>query len=193
MTYATPPPPPGTPVPEVQAEPEPKIHLEVGLLAASPKGDWSPDNGELGAETSPGFGLQVGFAVAPNISIFGGLRYVKIELQEQPIDGEEFKLTHRELQLGVRFTTPVAPAAKLFIQGDVHRSTATASFQGDSESISGTGFGVRGGVIFMVDRKIGLGVGVGYSSADLSNGGDDSGDTFDDSWLTGDLSLGFLF
>jgi hypothetical protein len=51
------------------------------------------------------------------------------------------------------------------------------------------GFGVRGGLIHMIDTKIGFGVGVGYSSADITAGEDE----FEDAWLTGDASLTFFF
>src|SRR5687767_6464406 len=71
--YAAPP-----PEPVVVAPAEPKINLELALIAAGPKGDWK----ELDAETSPGFGLQLGVTVSPGVSIFGGLRYVRVEYDE---------------------------------------------------------------------------------------------------------------
>lgn len=159
---------------------EPKVHVELSVGAASPKGDWKD---QLGADTSPILGLQLGFAIAPNVSLFGGLRYVDVRLQQDAIDGgvpEGLELSHRELQLGLRFMSPVSPTAKLFIEGHVHAARVAASYQGETESESGVGLGGRGGLVFMVDRKIGLGAAISYASAAIEVG---EGETFDDTWL----------
>ena len=170
---------------------EPKVRLELALGAMSPKGDWKD---ELQADTSPLFGLQLGFTVAPNISLFGGFRYVRVKFDES--DGaaipEEFELTHREMQLGLRFTSPMSPTSKLFVEGNVNSSTLRASFEGESESYSGIGLGVRGGVIFMLDRKIGLGAAVSYTSAGVDVD-EESGEAFDDTWIGLDANLNFWF
>jgi opacity protein-like surface antigen len=185
--YAQPPPPQPVPsAPEVQ--PEPKAHLELAILASSPRGDWKK---QLGGETSPGLQLRLGFAVAPNISVFGGVRYVRVNYDEAVLGSSDLRLSQRELQLGMRFTTPVSPTARLFVEGDVHSATLTASVEGDSESESGVGLGVRAGVMFMLDRKIGLGFAIGYSSADIEL--NDGEDEFEDEWLSGDVGLTFLF
>jgi|MudIll2142460700_1097286.scaffolds.fasta_scaffold01225_4 hypothetical protein len=169
---------------------EPKLRLELSLGAASPKGDWKD---QLAADTSPVFGLQLGFTVAPNISLFGGLRYVSVKLQTNAIDGgvpADLELSHRELQLGLRFMSPLSPSAKFFIEGHVHSATVAASYQGQTDSESGVGLGARGGVVFMVDRKIGLGGAVSYSSADIQI---DQTESFDDTWLGVDGFLSFWF
>jgi opacity protein-like surface antigen len=179
-------PPQPTP-PEVL--PEPKAHLDLAIIAASPRGDWKD---QLDADTSPGFQLRIGVVVAPNISVFGGARYLRVNYNEDTLGTSDLRLSQRELQLGLRFMSPVSPTAKLFVEGDVHSATLTASAPGDSESESGVGLGVRAGVLVMLDRKIGLGLAVGYSSADIELD-TDSGDQFEDSWLSGDVGLNFFF
>ncbi len=173
---------------------EPKMRLELSLGAASPKGDWKEDNV---VETSPSLGLQLGFTVAPNISLFGGFRYVRVQFDEEVVgDGaDDLEVTHRELQLGVRFTSPMSPTSKFFIEGQLNRSTVSASFQGEGESYSGVGLGARGGMIFMVDRNIGLGVALSYTSAgiDVDEGSEGGGEKFDDTWLGFDANLSFWF
>jgi len=179
--YAQPPPPAAAP-----ALFEPKAHLEIGIIAGTPKGDWK----ELQSETSPGFHLQLGYTIGQNISLFGGLRYMRVEYDEQALGVSDLELSHRELQLGLRFMSPISPSAKFFVEGNLHSATLTASVEGDSQQESGMGLGARAGLVFMVDTKIGLGFAVGYSSADVSF---DEGDEFEDAWLTGDASLSFFF
>ena len=183
--YAAPPPQP------VAAQPaESKVRLEIGLLAASPKGDWD----QIQAETSPGFGLQLGFRVSPGVDLFGGLRYVRVDYDEEALgvrSDSELEISHRELQVGVRFTTALSPGAKGFLEGNIHSATLAASFEGESESESGLGVGVRGGIVFMADRNIGIGVAVGYASADIT--GENTTEEFEDAWLTGDAFVSFGF
>jgi hypothetical protein len=169
---------------------EPKVRLEVSLGAASPKGDWK---NELQADTSTAFGVQLGFAVAPNVSLFGGFRYVRVKLADDAEAGapEGFELSHRELQLGLRYTSPMSPTSKFFIEGNINSSTVAASFEGESESYSGVGLGARGGLIFMLDRKIGLGFAVSYTSAGIDI--EEGGEAFDDTWLGFDGNLNFWF
>lgn len=177
--------------PVAAPEPESKARLELSLGMASPKGDWKE---AIPAEQSPAFGIQLGVAVAPNLSIFGGYRHVSVRLDEDTIDGgipEDFELTHHELQLGLRFTTAISPSAKFFLEGNISSTRLTADFQGDSDSISGLGAGVRGGVIFMADRKIGLGVAASFSRARLSE--DSESDEFDDAWTGLDANLNIFF
>lgn len=188
--YAAPPPAQPPPAPAVVDAP-PKAHLDVAIIAASPQSELEE---QLQVETSPGFQLQVGLFVAPNISLFAGLRYVRMNYDEQALGTSDIRLSHRELQVGARFTTPIAPTAKLFLEGNLHSATLEASFQGDSQSESGVGIGVRAGVMVMVDRKIGLGLAVGYSSADIEADDGDGGDNgIEDAWLTGDAGLSFFF
>jgi hypothetical protein len=177
-------------MPTAQPE-EPKARLELSLGAASPKGDWKET---IPAETSPAFGIQLGINVAPSVSVFGGFRYIRVRLEENT-DGsfpEELQFTHRELQLGLRFTSPMSATSKFFLEGNVSSTTVAVDFQGDGESISGLGLGVRGGLIFMVDRKIGIGAALSYSSAGIDTE-NEGGEAFDDSWVGFDanLSIGF--
>lgn len=182
--YAQPP----QPVSQPAVEPEPRVHLDLAILAAAPRGDWKE---QLAGETSPGFQLRVGTVVAPNISVFGGVRYVRVNYDEARLATSDLRLSHRELQLGVRVIQPIAPAAKLFFEGDVHSATMTASFDGGSESESGVGLGARTGLMLLIDRKIALSFAVGFSTADIDLGGD--GEDFQDAWLTGDAGVTFLF
>jgi hypothetical protein len=184
--YATP--PPAQPVAVAPAEP--KVRLEVGLIAASPRGDWE----QLEAESSPGFGLSLGFRVSRGVELFGGLRYVRVEYDEEALGLTDFdiEISHRELQLGVRFTTDISPGAKAFVEGNLHSATLTASVEGDSNSESGLGVGARGGLIFMADQKIGIGVAVGYSSAEITADAESS-EEFEDAWVTGDAFVTFWF
>ena len=180
--------------PVAAPEPEPKARLELSLGMASPKGDWKDT---IPADQSPAFGIQLGVNLSPNMSIFGGYRHVSVRLDEDTVDGgipEDFELTHRELQLGIRFTSPISPGAKLFIEGNVSSTKLSAEFEGESDSISGVGAGVRGGVMFMADRKIGLGVAASYSNAGLSDDeNSEGGEEFDDTWLGLDASLNIFF
>lgn len=183
--YAAPP-----PQPVVVQPAEPKVRLEIGLLAASPKGDWD----QIEADTSPGFGVQLGFRVSPGVDLFGGLRYVRVDYDEEALglpSDSGLEISHRELQVGVRFTTALSPGAKGFFEGNIHSATLAASFEGESESESGLGIGVRGGVIFMADRTIGIGVAAGYTSADITADGE--AEEFEDAWLTGDAFVSFWF
>lgn len=187
--YAQPPAPATGPA----AQPEPKARLELSLGAASPKGDWETT---VPAETSPSFGLQLGVNVASNISVFGGFRLVRVKFDERSADAgipEDFEMSHRELQLGLRFTSPMSATAKLFVEGNVNSSTLAYEYQGESDSISGVGLGVRGGLIFMIDRKIGIGAAVSYTSAGIEPEGDERGETFDDTWLGFDGNLSIWF
>src|SRR5688500_5773466 len=86
-------PPPTTAPPPAPVATGPKAHLEIGLIAASPEGeDWE----STGADTSPGFHLQLGVSIAPNISLFGGLRYVRVQFDDEASGGipESFELSH---------------------------------------------------------------------------------------------------
>ena len=179
--------------PVAAPEPEPKARLELSLGMASPKGDWKD---VIPADQSPAFGVQLGISLSRNMSIFGGYRHVSVRMDQDAIDGgipEDFDLTHRELQLGIRMTSPISPGAKLFIEGNINSTRLTADFEGDSESISGVGAGVRGGVLFMADRKIGLGVAASYSNAGLEEDGGEGGEAFDDAWLGFDASINIFF
>jgi hypothetical protein len=178
--------------PVAAPEPEPKARLELSLGMVYPKGDWKT---ELPADRSPTFGVQLGVNVAYNVSLFGGYRHVSVRLDEQASDGgipEDFELTHRELQLGLRLTSRVSPGVKLFAEGHVSSTKVSAEFEGESDSISGIGAGVRSGLVFMADRKIGIGVALSYTSAGLEID-DESGEEFDDTWVGVDANLNIFF
>ncbi len=179
--------PPG-PEPVVVA-PQPKVHFEVGLVAASPKGDWKA----AGAETSPGFHVQLGVAVSPNLSLFGALRYVGVQFTPDSGVPADAQISHRELQLGLRFTSPISPGAKLFVEGNLHSATIAADYQGDSQSESGGGLGVRAGVLFMMSRTLALGVGVDYSSSTITADSPDTQMDFKDEWVGANGFVSFLF
>jgi hypothetical protein len=166
---------------------QPKVRVEVSVLAGSPKGDW--EEMDTGAATSGGLGIQVGFLIAPNMDLFAGYRAIDVQFEDESAFPEDFELRHRELQVGLRYTSPVAPAAKLFIEGNVHSAKLEASVQGESQTMSGMGAGGRVGLIFMADSKIGIGVAGSYSSSSISSDGQD----IDDAWLAGDLFVSAWF
>jgi outer membrane protein assembly factor BamA len=181
--YAAPPPAAVAPAP-----PTPKVRLEVSLLAASPKGDMEQ---QLDADTSGGIGVQVGFLIAPNLDLFAGYRYINVELKDDSALPEDFELSHRELQVGLRYTSPIAPSANLFFEGNIHSAKVAVDFQDTSDSVSGMGFGGRAGLIFMADSKIGLGVAGSYSSSSISTDGE--GEDLEDAWLSGDVFVSAWF
>ncbi len=165
---------------------EPKTRLDIGLVAASPKGDWD----QVQVETSPGFHLALGFAVGPSVSLFAGLRYIKVKPAENDSSFDGIDISHRELQLGLRFTSPMSPTAKFFLEGNVHAATISVDADGgEGESESGMGLGVRAGMMFMVDSRIGLGGAIAYSSAGINPDETD----FEDAWLSGDAFVSFGF
>lgn len=176
--------------PEPYVAPAPKVNFDIGLVAASPKGDWNRPDGGIGVATSPGFHLSLGFLVSPNLSVFGGLRFIRVELDTAAQDSfGDLEMTHRELQLGLRYVSAMSGSTRFFLEGNVHSANVSVDSGGESDSTSGTGLGIRGGLIFAVDRKIGIGGAVGYSSSKFS----ENDDSFDDAWLTGDVFLSFGF
>jgi hypothetical protein len=165
----------------------PRIRFELSLIAASAKGD------NRGG-TAGGIGLQVGFLVGSDIDLFAGCRYLANEFPAGgSIPGEYFEVSHRELQVGLRFTAPVSPSAKAFLEGNVHSAKREVTFQPEdtSGSESGAGMGVRIGVIYMVGSKIGLGAAGSLSASNLSHNSDPG--TFSDAWMAGDLFLNAWF
>jgi hypothetical protein len=177
-TYTPPAPPPPA---------EPKVRLGVAIVAASPQGDWD----QAMADTSPGFQLQLGFAVSPNISLFGGIRYVALRFQNEAQVPQDVNLSHRELALGLRYSSPMGPSSKFFIEGNIHSATVAIDSQGQTDSESGAGLGVRGGLTFMMSRSMGLTAALSYSAAEITP--QDSSESFQDEWLAFDAGLDFFF
>ena len=180
---------PGVPAPHYAQPPapevvEPKGRLEIGVIAGFPRGTWEL----LNPDTSPGFHLQLGYEIAQNVGVFGGLRYMRVNYDSATL-GADANLSHRDVQLGVRFTTPMGPTAKLFVEGNLQLATLGVRVNGSSASESGFGLGGRAGMLFTVAPKAALGIAVGYSSATITADGDE----FDDEWVTADGSFSFFF
>src|SRR5262245_15157032 len=116
-SYNTPQPAYTPPAPPPPAEP--KVRLGIAIVAASPQGDWE----QAQADTSPGFQLQLGFAVSPNVSLFGGIRYVALRFQEAAEVPQDVDLSHRQLALGLRYSSAMGPSSKFFIEGNIHSAT----------------------------------------------------------------------
>lgn len=137
------------------------MRFEGGLIIGLPQGDFE------GADTSIGIGLIFGATVAPNISVFGGLRYIKVSIADAP---EGFDLAYYDLVAGARYTAPMSPTMKVFGEAYLAYATVSASAGGESASESGIGFGARGGAIFMMSPSFGIGGGLGYSTASINEG-----------------------
>ncbi len=163
--FAQPPPPPPMGGPAtgggMEVAAEPKMRFEGGIIIGLPQGDLSE------ADTSIGIGLVFGATVAPNISVFGGLRYIKISVADAPSGVD---LAYYDLLAGARYTSPVSPTMKVFGEAHLSYATVSVSADGQSASESGIGFGARGGAIFMMGPSFGIGGGVGYSTASINEG-----------------------
>ncbi len=171
-----PPPPPGGGSMATEAPAEPLMRFEAGLIIGIPQGDYE------GVDTSPGIHLQFGYTVAPNISVFGGLRYISVQFADAP---EGVSFAHYDFNAGVRYSVPMSPTMKLFGEAHLEFSTVSADAGGESQSESGLGIGVRAGAIFAISPTIGIGGSLGYSTASIN---DD-----DDAWLTLDAFASFGF
>lgn len=175
-----PPPPPGGGGGGGFETTEPKMRLDVGLIAGLPQGDFE------GVDTSPGINIDFGYTVANNISVFGGIRYFAVQL-EGGNDGVDFG--SYDFHVGGRYAVPVSPTAKIFGEGYLQFATLSVSSNGFEDSESGIGFGARGGGVFNVSGNIGIGGALSFSTASI-----DIGDaSVDAAWmgLEGFVSFGF--
>lgn len=176
-----PPPPPGGGGGGGMAGPEPdepKMRLDVGLIAGIPQDDLDE------ADTSPGVNIQFGYTVMPHISIGVGARYFSVQGGPDGID-----LANYDVDLAARYTAPLSPTMKLFGEALLIYSTFEASAMGQSIDGSGVGFGARGGGMFAVGGgRTNIGGAVSFTTASVS--GDLEGDV---GWLgiEGFVSFGF--
>lgn len=175
-----PPPPPPAGGATGYETPEPKMRLDVGLIAGMPQGDFE------GVSTSPGINIDFGYTVANNISVFGGIRYFAVQL-EGGNDGVEYG--SYDFHVGGRYSVPVSPTAKVFGEGYLQFATLSVEANGFEASESGIGFGARGGGVFNVSGNIGIGGALSFSTASIDLG-DASADA---AWLgiEGFVSFGF--
>ena len=175
---APPPPPPTGGGMEPAATDEPKMRLDAALIMGVPQGDL--DN----ADTSPGIGLAFGYTVAPNISVGAGLRYFSVQGAGSGVD-----VSNYDLDVGGRYTVPLAPTAKGFAEAMLIYSTMSVSANGMSQSESGIGFGARGGAMYAVNSNLNVGGAVSYTTASI----DFNGTSGDAAWLglEGFVSYGF--
>lgn len=155
-----PPPPPGGGYAGPETIAEPKMRVDVALIAGLPQGDESFDN----VDTSPGLSAVFGITVAPNISVFGGFRYFAIQTKNE-VDGVD--LSNYDLIAGGRYAFPVSPTAKIFGEAMLIYSTLAVDAGGDEQSESGIGFGVRAGGQLRVSGNISVGGALSYSSANV--------------------------
>jgi hypothetical protein len=170
--------------PATTPPPASRLWLEVGVGAASPRGDWA----EVPVDSSPAVFGQLGLAMSPNLSLFVGARRIQIELASE-LAGQGVSAAHHELQLGLRYTSPLGPSARLFLEGHLASVKLTVDAPDGGGREAGAGAGVRGGLIFAVGRAVGIGGALGGTSAMI----DADGDEFEDAWVTVDgfVSLGF--
>jgi opacity protein-like surface antigen len=189
LVAAAQPPPPPPPPPSgggggYGGEPEePKMRLDVALIAGLPQQDLS----DTDAGTSPGLGIAFGYTVANNISISAGLRYFAVQSDSASDAGVD--LASYDFILAGRYSFPISPTAKAFGEALLMYDTFSVSGGGESDSASGVGFGARGGAQFNVSGKIALGGAVSFTTANVSDQGADA----DIGWLgiEGFVSFGF--
>lgn len=167
--------------------PEPKLLLDVGLVAGIPRGDFD----DFDAETSPGLHLQGGYLVAQNIGIVVGARYFLV--RSQFADDNDVDIVNWDLDVGGRYQLPVSPTLDVFGEAILIYSTLDVSGPGGSVDGSGIGFGARAGAMFDVSPRIGLGGAASVTAArvDIETGtGSGKGDAV---WvgLEGFVSFGF--
>jgi opacity protein-like surface antigen len=172
-----PPPPPPAGGTTGYESPEPKMRLDVGLIAGLPQGDFGD-----GVETSPGINIDFGYTVVPNVSVFGGIRYFSVQLEGGTGDAE---IGSYDFHFGGRYSIPVSPTAKVFGEGYLQYATLSISEGGFEVSESGVGFGARGGAMFNVSGNISIGGALSFSTATIEE--------FDAAWLgiEGFVSFGF--
>ena len=150
-----PPPPPGGGGGTDYETPEKKMRLDVGLMAGLAQGDYE------NVGTSPGLTLVFGVTVANNISIFGGLRYISVQPEEDT--GMSSDVYQADFLAGGRYSFPVSPTAKAFAEAMLLYST----LGDDEDSFSGIGFGARGGAVFNVSGSIGIGGAISYTTSTI--------------------------
>jgi len=133
-------------------------------------------------DTSPVLTLIFGATVAPNISVFGGFRYVVVQPEG---DTGGIDISQYDFLGGGRYSFPLSPTAKGFGEGFLTYSTLAVDFNGQSDSESGLGFGLRGGVVFTVSGNIGIGGAISFTTADINDG--------DAAWITPEVFASFGF
>jgi Outer membrane protein beta-barrel domain len=176
-----PPPPPGGGGYAAAEPTEPKLRFDVGLIAGLPQQDLDEAN------TSPGINLNFGYGFTPNLGLSVGVRYFQVQVDgadEQGID-----IGNYDFDIGVRYTTPISPTAKVFGEGMLIYSTLEFKGGGTTVDGSGIGFMARGGVLFRMSGNIWLGGALSYSTASIDLDGTDG----DAGWLglEGLVSFGF--
>src|SRR5687767_15350842 len=153
LTAAAQPPPPPPPPPgggfSSGVEEEPKMRLDVGLFVAMEQSD-----DLMNIDPSPGVSLAFGFTVAPNASIFAGIRYIAVQPEN---DDTGVDVSYYDFIAGGRYAFPVSPSAKVF--GEAFLGYGSVEFSDDSSSLSGSGlqFGAKGGGMFKVGGKTSIG------------------------------------
>lgn len=140
---------------------EPKMRFDVGLIIGLPQEDLDE------ADTSPGINLQFGYTVVPNVSILVGLRYFQV--QAEGLDEAGIDLSNYDFDIGARYAFPISPTAKAFGEAMLIYSTVAIDAMGMSDSESDIGFGARGGVVFNVSGKIGVGGALSYTTAEIND------------------------
>jgi hypothetical protein len=140
------------------------MRFDVGLIAGLPQGDFD----EFDADTSPGLNLQFGYNVNANVGILLGLRYFQV--QSELLDDAGVDLANYDLDIGGRYSFPISPTAKAFVDAMLIYSTVAVDGDGvDSNSESGIGFGGRAGAMFAVSGNISVGGALSFTTADIED------------------------
>jgi len=160
------------------------MRFDVGLIAGLPQQDLSD---QTDANTSPGIHLAFGYTVANNISIHALVRFFAV--QSDSADAAGVDVSYYDFGAGGRYSFPISPTAKAFVEANLYYGTLSVSGDGGSDSASGIGFGARGGAQFNVSGRIAIGGAVSFSTANVENMGADA----DIGWLgiEGFASFGF--
>lgn len=157
--------------PPVVEEPVPKMRIDVGLIAGVPQGAFAGEVNvdgntiDVDAGMSPGIHVQFGYRMTPALGLVVGLRYISVQSENLSDDGID--LASYDLELGGRYTHPVSPAANVFAEALLTRSTVDVSVGGGSMSYTDVGFGARAGVAYRASTKLDVGGSLGYTTAEI--------------------------
>lgn len=160
-----------------------KMRLDLSLGPAFPQGDLSDFN----YETSFMFGVQFGFYFTPNVSLEAVLQGIAMQ-NDQFVDSQT--QTQADIGVGARYTFPVSPVLGVFGEGLLIYSTIRTEADGyDSQSDSGGGLALRGGLNYNLSPSYAIGGSAGFQSSKIDTQGVD----VDVQWFTINGTFSFRF
>ena len=190
-----------TAMPTGTTEPAPaRFRGGAGLVIGLPHGDWTgndPSDGD--ATISPGFELDFGYAVTPNIIVGAYLRHMFVQTKGET-DGD-ISITTTDLGPMIRYELPSGNMV-LFADLAIYLSTLQVSIDVSGFSFSasedGAGVGARAGVRFPVSPLIHVAGSVGATFSHITGEGEDemgnpTEESIDLGWITVSGDLVFVF